>query len=262
MGSNEKKVSQILSERFPPTDLDSLNRIAKLQDRIDRKYVLPYEIVNSLVKTISVDGAVLEIDGARSTRYQSTYFDTPELKLHRDAAYKKRPRFKARTRHYISNNTGMLEVKLKDGRGKTIKHRCNYDIKNLQTLTEDAKQFIDNCTKQKRISEYMNPTLTSRYQRMTIVDRSSATRLTCDEYLTCTDWLGSSVSLDLVILETKSSGHASPFDKWLWEHHHRPVRISKYCTALAVLHPELPANRWHRTIKDFFIGTRKTDLVT
>ena len=262
MGSNEKKLSQILSERFPSTDLDSLNRIAKLQDRVDRKYVLPYEIVNSLLKTISVDGAVLEIDGERSTRYQSTYFDTPELKLHRDAAYKKRPRFKARTRHYISNNTGMLEVKLKDGRGKTIKHRCNYDIKNLQTLTEDAKQFIDNCTKQKRISEYMNPTLTSRYQRMTIVDRSSSTRLTCDEYLTCTDWLGSSVSLDLVILETKSSGHASPFDKWLWEHHHRPVRISKYCTSLAVLHPELPANRWHRTIKDFFIGTGKTDLVT
>jgi hypothetical protein len=255
MVPNEKKPSQVFSERFPSTDLDSLNSIAKLQDRVDRKYILPYEIVNSLLNTIDVDGAVLEIDGERSTRYQSTYFDTPELKSHRDAAYRKRPRFKARTRHYISNNTGMLEVKLKDGRGKTIKHRCSYDIKNLQILTEEAKQFIDSKTKQKKVSEYMNPTLTSRYQRMTIVDRSSLTRLTCDEYLACTDWLGNSVSLGFVILETKSSGHPSPFDKWLWEHHHRPIRISKYCTALAVLHPELPANKWHRTIKDFFIGT-------
>ena len=113
MVPNEKKPSQVFSERFPSTDLDSLNSIAKLQDRVDRKYILPYEIVNSLLNTIDVDGAVLEIDGERSTRYQSTYFDTPELKSHRDAAYRKRPRFKARTRHYISNNTGMLEVKLK-----------------------------------------------------------------------------------------------------------------------------------------------------
>ena len=75
--------------------------------------------------------------------------------------------------------------------------------------------------------------------------------MTCDEFLTCTDWENNTISLPMIILETKSSQHPSPFDTWLWDHHCRPNRISKYCTALAVLHPELPSNKWHQTIKYF-----------
>ena len=32
----------------------------------------------------------------------------------------------------------------------------------------------------------------------------------------------------------------------------RPVRISKYCVGLAVVHPHLPANRWNRTLRRYF----------
>jgi hypothetical protein len=41
-------------------------------------------------------------------------------------------------------------------------------------------------------------------------------------------------------------------DRWLWQSGVRPVRISKYCTALAAMRPELPANKWHRTLARHF----------
>ena len=40
---------------------------------------------------------------------------------------------------------------------------------------------------------------------------------------------------------------------------HRPARISKYATGMALLHPELPANRWYRTLTHELAGLFGTD---
>jgi hypothetical protein len=68
----------------------------------------------------------------------------------------------------------------------------------------------------------------------------------------CTGSDGASVSLDKIIVETKSEGIASPTDRWLWSQGARPVKISKCCTSLAAMHPELPSNKWHRTLTRYF----------
>ena len=146
----------------------------------------------------------------------------------------------------------MFEIKTKDGRGKTVKIRTPYGAEHLYELTETGRAFIDESVQISRSYEHLRPILTSRYQRTTIVDLDSSTRMTCDEYLICTDWQDQSVAFPYCILETKSSAQPSPFDKWLWEHEYRPQRISKYCTMLAVLHPDLPANKWHQVIKKYF----------
>ena len=73
-----------------------------------------------------------------------------------------------------------------------------------------------------------------------------------DQDLVCSEPDGGSVSIDRVIVETKSDGSPSPLDRWLWNHGIRPVRISKYCTALAVLPPDLPTKKWHRTLVRHF----------
>ena len=52
-----------------------------------------------------------------------------------------------------------------------------------------------------------------------------------------------------VVLETKSGSAAGPLDRHLWAHGIRPSRISKFATGMAALRPELPANRWHRTLR-------------
>ena len=54
--------------------------------------------------------------------------------------------------------------------------------------------------------------------------------------------------LDAVVVETKSAGAPSAADRVLWRHGVRPTKVSKFCTGLAVIRPDLPANKWHRVI--------------
>jgi hypothetical protein len=38
----------------------------------------------------------------------------------------------------------------------------------------------------------------------------------------------------------------------------RPISISKYCVAVALLHRDLAANRWNRTLRTHFGWARET----
>ena len=68
---------------------------------------------------------------------------------------------------------------------------------------------------------------------------------------------------DIAVVETKNPATPSPADRALWNAGYRPARISKYATGMALLHPELPANRWYRTLThelaDLF-GTDRSSL--
>ena len=76
-------------------------------------------------------------------------------------------------------------------------------------------------------------------------------RVTLDQGLTCSLPDGRTVAWpDVVIVETKTDGAASPIDRSLWHAGHRPTAISKYATGLAALRPELPHNRWARLLRD------------
>ena len=54
---------------------------------------------------------------------------------------------------------------------------------------------------------------------------------------------------DIAVVETKTCGAPCAADQLLWRDGHRPTVMSKYCTGLAALVPELPANKWHRTLQ-------------
>ena len=55
----------------------------------------------------------------------------------------------------------------------------------------------------------------------------------------------------LVVVETKSGQSPSIADRYLWRAGIRPSKISKYATGLAALNPQLPANKWQRTIGQY-----------
>ena len=94
----------------------------------------------------------------------------------------------------------------------------------------------------------LRPTLTTRYQRSTILIGSDR-RATIDVEVTGADPDGRAASLgEYVIVETKSAQAAGPLDRALWAMHLRPVTISKYGTLLAAANPQLPSNRWHRAL--------------
>ncbi len=236
---------------LPPVSLDDVLETADLQTRVDRKYLVGVELLDTLA--LATNTAVLEIDGLRHFRYETVYFDTPERRLYLDTAYRRPRRFKVRVRTYVDSDTAMLEVKRKDPRGKTAKDRLDLDPgRGRRQLDAAMRGFVDSSV-MTDVADRLAETVTTRFDRTTIVDLDHRARYTVDHGLTATAPDGRVVHLEgNVVVECKSAGRATPFDRALWALGVRPARISKYCTTLAVLEPSLPANHWHRTLQRYF----------
>jgi hypothetical protein len=235
-----------------PISLDGANRIAELQTRIDRKYLVDEATLEALLGALGPSVRVLEIGGHRSCEYRSTYFDTEELALYRAAVQGRRHRYKIRSRTYGEAGPCYLEVKAKGRRGVNVKSRIAYCRNDHDTITIDGHDFVEETTGGQGLASALLPVLTTEYERSTLIDPGIQTRLTFDRYLRCTNLVGGALAneavLDAIVVETKSTRAPSTADRWLWQHHRRPTTISKFCTGLATTSPELPANKWHAVI--------------
>ncbi|RYV52329.1 polyphosphate polymerase domain-containing protein [Pengzhenrongella frigida] len=246
--------------RFAPIGLDELNDRAALQTRVDRKYVLPLADARDLLRRVSRDTRALQIDGARSFGYESVYFDTPDLTSYLLAAHRRRRRFKIRTRTYLDSAECWLEVKTRDGRGRTVKHRAAHPVGAGAVLTAPGRTFAAEVLVDAAVmggpaagALDLTATLVTRYHRSTLYLPGSGSRVTVDTDLSWLDDAGRCLELpELVILETKTGSTASPVDRLLWSRGHRPTPISKFATGLAALQPDLPANRWQRVLNHHF----------
>ena len=240
--------------RLSPISLSDLNDAAVLQERVDRKYILTGPQVADLIERLAHRLAALEIDGRRSFGYESTYFDTVDLQSFHAAAFKRRHRYKVRTRTYLDSATTMLEVKTRGSWKMTVKRRQPHEFENRTALDRDAEAFIDSMLTSPGLAQTLSPTLTTGYQRTTLVDLDDVARITIDADLRFVDSdRRSSGLIDRFVLETKSTGSPSVTDRDLWGSGIRPDKISKYATGLAALHPELPSNKWRRTLQRHFI---------
>ncbi|CAM2956939.1 polyphosphate polymerase domain-containing protein [Actinomyces slackii] len=266
----------VRTAHLPTTTLAELNAAAGLQTRVDRKYLLPASQAQVLVNRLK-GARVLEIHGRRRFAYASTYFDTPDLDSYLLAARGRRRRFKVRTRTYLDSALCFLEVKTVGARGTTVKCRLEHQADDAH-LTDQDRAFVADCLitsgvaapdEAQELALTLSPVLSTTYERTTLLlpDR---TRTTLDTTLTWRRLTRSSrraptaptpapaeprrvspsepLTTGCAVVETKSlSGHSST-DRLLWAGGHRPRRISKYATGMALLHPALPANRWHRTM--------------
>jgi hypothetical protein len=199
---------------------------------------------------------VLEIDGRRTFGYESVYFDTPDLTTYRAHLQRRRQRFKARTRTYTDSGLCMFEVKLSGARGETVKERVPHPARYGAQLTGEAVAHLRTTLGQafrQDLPAGMQPTLSTTYRRTTFVSRNGECRLTCDVDLVCRN--GRYEVRDTgthVLVESKSSGPGSAPDRILRELGVRPATVSKYCVAVAALHPELPSNPWQQTLRRYF----------
>ncbi len=242
---------------LPSISLVDLNEAASLQMRVDRKYIINDEQLLAMIDALSNRLAALEIDGQRTFGYESVYFDTPEYESYLLAAYRRRARFKVRTRSYLHDRLTMLEVKTRGRRNETVKNRREYCFDNRAIVVPESYEFVDSMTGRIGLGAQLSPVLTTKYDRITLVDLDDIARLTIDANLRCTDWKNDRIQLDAsYVVETKTAGPASTADRWLWSHRIRPTKISKFGTGLAVLNPELPSNKWHRTINRHFVDVR------
>jgi hypothetical protein len=250
LGTNENRFAEVLS-RSIAVSLDVLNRDAELQTRTDRKYVLTPTQAADMAQRFADECSVLEIDGLRSFVYETTYYDTPDRRLYLDTARRRPFRFKVRVRRYADSDLSMLEVKTKNGRGRTVKYRTEVDHLQLAMLTTSMRAYVDECI-DTDLTTMLLPVLQTSFRRTTLLSNSGDVRCTIDHGLRGTDPDGNAAVPDIIVLETKSENHASGIDHWLWSQGIRPARISKYATAMASLNPSLPANHWNRILGAHF----------
>ena len=281
--------------------LTELNSEASLLTRMDRKYLVPPGDTQHVISHLAPRARVLQIDGLRHFRYASTYFDTPGLDAYFLAARKRRRRYKIRTRTYLDSGLCFLEVKTRGARGTTVKRRMGYHPDDASRLTGPGRAFVAACLAStgvtgpaaaQQVAAALRPVLATTYERTTLHLPRAEARATIDTSLT---WRrltpgvrtrtagvagapqalrpahltaaidgGEPVAVaGVAVVETKNPATPSPADRALWDAGHRPARISKYATGMALLHPELPANRWYRTLThelaDLF-GTDRSSL--
>lgn len=248
--------------RLAPIDLDGLVERAGLQTRVDRKYVLRLSQLLAALDRCGNELLALDIEGRRRFGYHSMYFDTADLTSFRDHRQGRRRRSKVRTRLYVDSGQCMLEVKAPDTRGRTVKYRYPYSAQDANVLTATGLDFVRGALPAQTDVAALVPVLAIDYRRITLLDPVHATRMTIDLGLSFaaiepaaarpgadgTDGRRAICPSDVAIVETKSSSGAGPADRALWALGVRPVSMSKYCVGIALTHPALAANRWHRVI--------------
>lgn len=240
-----------MAAALPQATLDEVLGAAELQTRVDRKYLVPVQDCIRLGDELARCYRVLEIDGQRTFGYESVYFDTPELALYRHHLQGRRRRYKVRTRTYLDTGHTMFEVKLKGLRGQTIKHRRPHPPSDRRRVTDEAAAFLDQLLQGEYgdVAPELVPSVTTSYSRTTLVDLAAGARLTCDVDLVCSGPAGHRATPgNHVLVETKSDGGTGLADRVLHDLGVRPVGISKYCVGVALLHPRVPSNRWHRIL--------------
>jgi hypothetical protein len=242
---------------LPAASLAEVVERAALQARVERKYLVPVDRFAELAAGLPGTWAALEIGRRRDFAYESVYFDTPDLLTYRQHLQGRRRRYKVRTRTYLDSGDCALEIKLRGRRDQTLKARLPYPVADRAHLTPAARAFLADQLRARYglPAPWLVARVTTAYQRTTLVDLGHGTRLTCDVDLVCRG--GGKVATGLshhVLVETKSPGPAGDADAALRGLGLRPVELSKYCLAVALLYPAIPSNPWHRTLRRYFTG--------
>ncbi|PJN04731.1 hypothetical protein CG740_02205 [Streptomyces sp. CB01201] len=238
-----------------PISLAELNERSSLLTRFDRSYLVPVSAFLHVVGSLTDSGRpsgpfrALAIGGIRAFRYHSVYYDTPALRSFHDHRQGRRLRFKVRERVYEDSGERQFEIKLKGARGDTVKHRLALTGADTPLGPAQRVFLADTLRRAYAIDapDALGPSLSTDYLRATFV--ADGQRVTCDAGLVCVDLAGGRVvraDAGLVLVETKSAEHLTEADRLLHAHRVRPAVFTKYCGALAVLRPALPANRWRR----------------
>ncbi|HKO27896.1 MAG TPA: polyphosphate polymerase domain-containing protein [Solirubrobacteraceae bacterium] len=228
-----------LVERFDPVSLGELDERAALLRRVDNKYAVGRECFEQLLARLRDDHQVLEIDGRRVFAYCSTYFDTPELRCFVDHVEDRQPRFKARTRLYEDTERCVFEVKLKREDGETDKRQTDYAVDDAERFTEGARECLVEALGDIGLDapDRMDPTLLTRFDRITLAARTGSERLTCDlgVRLSNPDSGAATLRDDLILVETKSERGESPADRALVELGLAPISLSKYRVGMSLV---------------------------
>lgn len=252
----DERLTDIIST-FDPISLSEMEGV-KLMNRIDTKYAVSIDLLPSILTAAKVDYFAQEIDGQRIATYDTLYYDTNTLDMYMRHHDKQLVRQKIRVRQYVDSNLTFLEIKRKNNKGRTKKKRIavpGFDI-HAETLGQSKRElwsvedFI--ATKSRYTWEQISPHLSTRFERITLVNKAKTERLTIDMNLIWDNVVtGKKKSFNnLVIIELKRDGNvSSPMNKIMLDLRIHPFKISKYCIGTALTTPDIKKNRFKDKIR-------------
>lgn len=226
---------------FEPIGLPEMDNV-KLMDRTDTKYTFRVSELAALLQEAQPHYRVLSVEGNRISTYKTLYYDTEHFELYNKHHSGKLNRYKIRHRTYVESKQGFLEVKFKSNKGRTIKTRIR---QNEYYRIEPGKAFDFLKAQLPFCPTALLPKLWINYSRITLVNKTSAERLTIDLNLEFKTNEHTRNMNQLVIAEIKrDSKTPSPFVAILKSRHFREGSISKYCFGVASSFPGVKANNF------------------
>lgn len=242
---NEPQVISILSGMSPIT-LEQMKDV-KLMDRNDLKYVANDSKLEAILKEASERYFVQEAAGNRLSSYHTVYYDTPGMAMYIEHHDKRSVRQKIRIRTYVESGLTFIEVKDKDNKSKTHKHRIQLPSEEID---DAARAFLEK--KANYTADQIIPVLDERFKRITLVSRSMNERLTIDAEISYRNLItGNSIDLrDLIVLESKTEGDSASKARDIFlDMRIRPSNFSKYCIGCVLTDHGLKRNNFKTKLR-------------
>ncbi len=239
-----------LWDNFDTISLTEMGAV-KLMNRIDTKFLLPMNMLKTLLENASKSYRVQVIEDKRIASYDSIYFDTFNLEMFTRHHDRQLRRNKVRTRTYLDSNLYFLEIKRKNNKGRTKKKRIQINsclFEEFKNNTE-AVNFLESIVKYK--ADELIPQLHTQFNRITLVNKEKTERLTIDINLTFVN-ITTGIVKDLgplAIIELKQDGLVhSKMKDILLSMRIQPYKISKYCIGTSMTNPNAKSNRFKKKL--------------
>jgi len=221
----------------------------RLMNRVDVKYAFSVLMLPELLQSIGKHYRSLFVASTNMSRYRTLYFDSPDYYFYRAHHNGYRPRYKVRFREYTETDTRFFEIKVKNNKNRTIKHRIQANGYIPTEICDPYQSFLSEVIPIK--CEDLRPALWSTFSRITLVNNTFSERITIDIEPGFSD-NNKSISIpNLVIAEVKrdSNNGTSEFAEWLKTRKVHPSGMSKYCTGMVLLKDQVKANLFKEKIK-------------
>lgn len=227
---------------FHTISLEETNAKASMMERVDRKYLVDAEGLQGILDQQALAYRLMAISGKTVFKYRSHYFDD-HYQCYFDHLKGRRKRHKIRIRHYVDTGLLFLELKLKGGRGQTLKFRENCHSYDTPFFDKNSRayRFVDNYYQTHYGTPFttrLRSSLTIEYTRFTLVSNAGEERVTIDSDITFQDTIEGkqwSTGREIFIVETKTVHGRGVMDTQLRRHGFQSQNgCSKYCIGVAI----------------------------
>ncbi len=229
--------------QFEGIGLHEMAPTKTLMSRVDIKYVIKKDLLIELLNQLKEIYYIVKVNDKAALQYNTIYFDTPQQQFYLSHQNGKKNRYKIRARHYLDTDTKFFEVKYKNNQGRTIKTRVP-----LQNINENSLGPVESAFLNDNFGFNANqfkPQMWVKYQRITLVHKLQAERVTIDLNLCFENNQKQKIFDTLAIIEVKQDKFGrSAMVEVLQKSQQKPGSISKYCWASCELFPGIKKNNF------------------